>query len=93
MFDAYPGETIRISAVNLTKLGLPVTEDADVDITITDRLGVVVASGTAINDVGENDWYYDFTAPATTGQYDVKFIVDVLGTVRKRKTTLTVRQL
>lgn len=92
MFDAYPGETIRIAAADLTRLGAPVTVNADVTITIFDKNNVEVDSGTALNDLGENDWYYDFTAPSIVGQYTVKFLVELDGSVRKRKTSLTVRQ-
>lgn len=92
MFDAYPGETIRIIAADLTRLGVPVTADASVIITILDKDNLQVDQLTASNDVNDNDWYADFNAPMIVGQYQVKFAIDLDGSVRKRKTTLTVRQ-
>lgn len=88
--EVYAGETVRITAKDLTHATSgPVTVGATVAVTLYDLDGTVLSTGNAAAD--GDDWYRDITAPATAGQYRVGIVATVSGAVAKDALFLTVK--
>lgn len=87
----YPGETIRITAADLTHVDSgPVTTGAMVTIAVYDADGVI--SGDVVNgSVTGDDWSADVAAPATAGEYTVKITATKSGATWKGKEPLSVK--
>lgn len=87
----YPGETVRITAADLTHSDSgPVTTGATVTIALYDADGTI--SGEAVSGaVTGADWSADVTAPATVGEYTVKVTATKSGATWKGKEPLSVK--
>lgn len=86
---AAPGDTIRISARNVTQLDSayveqPVTSGLTGTLSIDDWESGVTASGphTLVQSGSSDDWYFDATAPATKGKYRLVIVLSKSGAQR-----------
>lgn len=92
LIDCYPGETVRLSANDLTHRDAgAVTSGATVLISLYDPDGILVETQGAGNGGVGDDWWYDFTAPATPGTYEFKITAEKDGATAKGKDAIRVK--
>jgi hypothetical protein len=87
----YPGETMRLSARNLTHADSgSVTSGATVTIAIYAADGALSSTNEASTGGSGDDWYVDVAAPATPGTYTVRITATKDGAVWKGKGAIRV---
>jgi len=93
---AYPGETIRLSALGVTDLNLnPITSPTAEQLVIVDNNGNIVSTQTSLVNDGSGNFHYDFTLPSTApyGTWKFRFTITNGSYVKVMESTFTVFQL
>jgi hypothetical protein len=88
----YPAETIRITAKDLTHSDSgSVTSGATVTIAVYNPDGSLYQTQTVMNPGANDDWWADFAAPSSAGQYTVKLTAVKSGATWKSTGVINVR--
>jgi hypothetical protein len=92
LLECFPGETIRLSANDLTHTDSgAVTTGATVTISLYNPDESLNSTQSGDNGGSGDDWYYDFTAPATPGEYQFKITAEKSGATAKGKDSIRVK--
>jgi hypothetical protein len=92
LLEVYEGESVRLTAKDLTHISEgSVTTGADVVITLYDLNGDEISHSTAIVAGASDDWYADFAAPGTPGEYEFKIVAQKSGATWKGKDSIRVK--
>lgn len=88
----YAGETVRVTAKDLTHSDSgPVLAGATVTVALFDESDVQVSTQSTTTAGSGDDWWIDFDAPATPGEYQVKASAVKSGATWKGREPLAVK--